>query len=230
MYSVVLSWILGCISQDLYQGQIFFRIAKYVWDEFKETNDKIDGSVICYFHFKICSLTQSVSPLSKYYHNYNSLWRQFDSLVDLPSCSCDGASKLKDHKDLMRLMQFLMGLDGTYSVVRSQLLTIEPLPDVKFAFATLSIAKSHKNNLVHTIFARPRFKKKNSGGSNVSNNDFSSYVKSNQSAGNPSPFTVDQINRIMALIGSKPDTGSLITTITTPILVHIVLILGWIVD
>ncbi|GJW52438.1 ribonuclease H-like domain-containing protein [Tanacetum coccineum] len=41
---VVLSWILGCISQDLYQGQLFSKIAKSVWDEFKKTFDKIDGT------------------------------------------------------------------------------------------------------------------------------------------------------------------------------------------
>ncbi|GJX61388.1 ribonuclease H-like domain-containing protein [Tanacetum coccineum] len=203
------------------------------------------------------------STLFEYYHNYNSLWRQFDSLVDLASCACDSATKLKDHKDLMRLMQFLMGLDDTYSVVKSQLLTTEPLPNVKSALATLSRVESHKNNLVHTSFARPSsssfvsnnrpytwssnrnnqnrgtsknnnlvckhyhmtghtidrcfelngyplgFKKKNSRGSNVSNNASSSSVKSNQSAGNSLPFTPNQINRIMALIRSKFDSEGL---------------------
>ncbi|GJR79888.1 ribonuclease H-like domain-containing protein [Tanacetum coccineum] len=202
-------------------------------DEFKEIYDKIDGSVIYNFHFKIYSLTKSGSPLFEYYHSYNSLWRQFDSLVDLPSCSCDSASKLKDHKDLMRLMQFLIGLDDTYSVVRSQILTAEPLPDAKSDFATLSRVESHKNNLVHTSFARPSssafvsnnrpntwsnnrnnqsrgpgFKKKNYGGSNVSNNASSSSIKSDQSAGSPSPFTAGEINRLMALVSSKFDTGA----------------------
>ncbi|GKB47719.1 putative RNA-directed DNA polymerase, partial [Tanacetum coccineum] len=197
-------------NYDLYQGKIFSKIAKSVWDEFKEIYDKIDGYVVYNFHFKICSLTQSGSPLFEYYHSYNSLWRQFDSLVDLPSCSCDSASKLKDHKDLMRLMQFLIGLDDTYSVVRSQILTAEPLPDVKSDFATLSKVESHKNNRVHTSFARPRFKKKNYGGSNVSNNASSSSIKSDQSAGSPSPFTAGQINRLMALISSKFDTDVLV--------------------
>ncbi|GKC40837.1 hypothetical protein Tco_1053221, partial [Tanacetum coccineum] len=170
-----------------------------VWDEFKETYDKIDGSVIYNLHYKICTLTQYGSPLFEYYHSYNSLWRQFDYLVDFPSCSYDSAKKLKGHKDLMRLMQFLMGLDDTYSVVMSQILTTEPLPDVKYDFATLSRVESHKNSLVHTSSASPSssafvsnnrpntwsnnrnnqnkgFKKKNYGGSNVSNNASSSSV------------------------------------------------------
>ncbi|GJX47780.1 putative LTR copia-type gag-polypeptide [Tanacetum coccineum] len=191
----------------MYQGQIF---SKSVWDEFKETYDKIDGSVIYNLHYKICSLTQSGSSLSEYYHSYNSLWRQFDSLVNLPSCSYDSASKLKDHKDLMRLMQFIMGLDDTYNVVKSQILTTEPLPDVKYTFATLSRVESIRTILCFKLIGYPPgYKNNNSGGSNVSNTASSSLVKSDQSAGNSLPFNTDQINRLMALIESKPDSGVL---------------------
>ncbi|GKA31860.1 hypothetical protein Tco_0718227, partial [Tanacetum coccineum] len=63
--------------------------------------------------------------------------RQFDSLVDLPACTCNESTKLKEHAQLLRLMQFLMGLDDVFSLVRSIILTMDPIPDVKFAFATL---------------------------------------------------------------------------------------------
>ncbi|GJU16483.1 hypothetical protein Tco_1144449 [Tanacetum coccineum] len=78
----------------------------------------------------------------------NALWRQFGSLVDLPACTCDAASKIKKHSQLLRLMQFLMGFDDMFSYVRSIILTIEPLPDVKSAFVTLSMDESHRNSNV----------------------------------------------------------------------------------
>ncbi|GKF62994.1 ribonuclease H-like domain-containing protein, partial [Tanacetum coccineum] len=40
------------------------------------------------------------SSLSEYYYNLNALWRQFDSLVDLPTCTCEGASALKEHRHI----------------------------------------------------------------------------------------------------------------------------------
>ena len=144
----MLSWLLGCISQDLYKGQVFSIDAKSVWDELNETYNKQDGSVIYNLHHKIHTLTQSGMSLSEYYHEFNALWRQFDSLVDLPTCVCDTAPKLKQHSDLLRLMQFLMGLDDSFSSVRSLILTTEPLPDVKSAFATLSRDDSHRNSHV----------------------------------------------------------------------------------
>ncbi|GJY86631.1 hypothetical protein Tco_0500657 [Tanacetum coccineum] len=39
---VVLSWLLGCVSYDLYKGQVFSKIDKDVWDELEETYNKQD--------------------------------------------------------------------------------------------------------------------------------------------------------------------------------------------
>ncbi|GKF34071.1 ribonuclease H-like domain-containing protein [Tanacetum coccineum] len=67
----------------------------------------------------------------------------------MPKCSCDGSSALKKHNQLLRLMQFLMGLDEVFAPVRSHILTTKPLPDVKSAFATLSRDEVYKNISVH---------------------------------------------------------------------------------
>nr|GEW77429.1 ribonuclease H-like domain-containing protein [Tanacetum cinerariifolium] len=40
--AVVLGWILNSISEELFLGQIFSKRAKHVWDELKETYDKVD--------------------------------------------------------------------------------------------------------------------------------------------------------------------------------------------
>ncbi|GJT06568.1 putative RNA-directed DNA polymerase, partial [Tanacetum coccineum] len=144
--SVVLNWILGCVSQDVFMGQVFSKNAKVVWDELEETYSKQDGSVIFNMHYKIHSLSQSGSSLSEYYHKFNALWRQYDSLVNLPDCVCENSDKLKEHNQLIKLMQFLMGLDEVYAPIRSIILTSDPLPDVRGAFATLSRDESHRGS------------------------------------------------------------------------------------
>ncbi|GJW46010.1 RNA-directed DNA polymerase, eukaryota [Tanacetum coccineum] len=63
-----------------------FRRAKHVWDELKETYDKVDGSVFLFnLHHKINSLRQNGISIADYYHKLNALWKQFDALVQLPS-------------------------------------------------------------------------------------------------------------------------------------------------
>ncbi|GJY90866.1 hypothetical protein Tco_0506062 [Tanacetum coccineum] len=90
------------------------------------------------------------TSVANYYHRLNSLWREFDALTKLPKCtcevkcSCDASKELGLHQQLMKLMQFLMGLDDCYQPVRSSLLTREPLPEVKDAYIVVSREESHK--------------------------------------------------------------------------------------
>ncbi|GKD75353.1 hypothetical protein Tco_1333635 [Tanacetum coccineum] len=47
----------------------------------------------------------------------------------------------------MKLMQFLMGLDDCYQPIRSALLTRDPLPEINYAYTTMSREESHKGVL-----------------------------------------------------------------------------------
>ncbi|KAK1412979.1 hypothetical protein QVD17_34637 [Tagetes erecta] len=147
--SVVLSWILNSISEELYVGQIFSKVASEVWDELKETYNKIDGSIIYNLHRQINSTTQNGTPISDYYHKLNCMWRQYDTLIDLPKCTCAASNDLTKFNQRIKLMQFLMGLDDTYQPLRTQILSKEPLPSVKNAFAIISNEESHRG-ISHT--------------------------------------------------------------------------------
>lgn len=147
--SVMLSWILGTITEDLYMGQFFSKDAATLWQELKETYDKVDGSVMFNLHHNINSLSQNGSSVSDYYHKLNSFWKQFDALISLPVCSCNAAKEYNEHNDLMKLMQFLMGLDEVYLPIRSSILTRDPLPSVKSAFAIISREESHRGVLLN---------------------------------------------------------------------------------
>ncbi|GJX28486.1 putative RNA-directed DNA polymerase [Tanacetum coccineum] len=142
--AIVLGWILNSISEELFLGQIFSKRAKHVWDELKETYDKVDGSVTFNLHHKINSLSQNGSSIADYYHKLNALWKQFDALVQLPRCTCHAAEDFKKHNSLMKLMQFLMGLDDSYMPIRSNILSRDPLPDVRGAYAIISSEESHR--------------------------------------------------------------------------------------
>ncbi|GJY69651.1 phospho-2-dehydro-3-deoxyheptonate aldolase 1, chloroplastic-like protein [Tanacetum coccineum] len=97
-------------------GTIPANNAKLMWDELAETYDKIDGS---------------------------TLWREYDTMVQLYVCTCEGASSYNDHAQFLKLMQFVMGLDDVYAPIRCTLFTTEPLPTVKEPFSLSSGDVSH---------------------------------------------------------------------------------------
>ncbi|GKB85257.1 putative RNA-directed DNA polymerase [Tanacetum coccineum] len=150
--AIVLGWILGSLSQELYVGQIYSEIASDVWTELKETYDKMDGSVVFNLMQRINNLKQDDLSVPDYYHKLNSLWREFDILTILPACvcenrpacCCENKTASAKHNQLIRLMQFLMGLNDVYQPIRSTILAKDPLPNVKDAFYVVSREESHR--------------------------------------------------------------------------------------
>ncbi|GJX09552.1 hypothetical protein Tco_0199411 [Tanacetum coccineum] len=95
-------------------------------------------------HHKIHTLKQNGSYVADYYHKLNAPWKQFDAMIELPKCVCNASESFKKHNQLIKLMQFLMSLDDSYMQIRSSILSKEVLPDVRSAYATISIEESHR--------------------------------------------------------------------------------------
>ncbi|GKC56890.1 ribonuclease H-like domain-containing protein [Tanacetum coccineum] len=125
---VVLTWIVNFVSTDVYMGLVYSVDAATVWKDLESTYDKVDGFIIFNLLQKISCIKQGGSSLADYYHRLHSLLREFDALTKLPTCVCDANKELDTHNKLMKLMEFLMGLDECYLFVRSSLLTRDLLP------------------------------------------------------------------------------------------------------
>ncbi|GJV55231.1 hypothetical protein Tco_1456236 [Tanacetum coccineum] len=144
-------------------------------NDLRDTYDKVDGSTVFNLHKSINSLSQNGASLFYYYNNLNSLWKQFDDMVSLPACTCEATEHFEKHNQLIKLMQFLMGLDDNYLAIRSNILTREPLLLVKAAFAIVSDEESHRNIIscgatkpTASVFAAKTFDKKRFNNNNNS--------------------------------------------------------------
>ncbi|GKC15912.1 ribonuclease H-like domain-containing protein [Tanacetum coccineum] len=103
-------------------GLVYFVDVASVWKELESTYDKVDGSVIFNLLQKITSIKQGGSFMADYYHRLNSLWREFDALTNLTTCTCDANKELGLHSQLMK----------------------DPLPEVKDAYTTVSREESYR--------------------------------------------------------------------------------------
>ncbi|XP_074306421.1 uncharacterized protein LOC141641665 [Silene latifolia] len=90
-----------------------------------------------------------------------NLWETLDGLDPIPLCSCGKidqctCSLLKniiDRENTAKLIQFLMGLNGGYDTVGSQILSMDPLPSINKALGFLQKIERQKQitESVHTI-------------------------------------------------------------------------------
>ncbi|XP_076886824.1 uncharacterized protein LOC143536796 [Bidens hawaiensis] len=57
--SIVLTWILNSVCEELYVGQVYSQLASEVWTELRETYEKIDGSLDAMIQLPSCSCQAS---------------------------------------------------------------------------------------------------------------------------------------------------------------------------
>ncbi|XP_071727003.1 uncharacterized protein [Rutidosis leptorrhynchoides] len=120
--SVVLTWILISLSEDVYNGQIFSKTAESV---------------------------QCGQSFSDYYHKLNAMWREYDDMIKIDDIVFANKS-YQEHSQFLKLMQFL-GLDDVYTSVRRQILTSDHVPSVKVAFSIIFRDESHMMHSNNTV-------------------------------------------------------------------------------
>ncbi|GJS35501.1 ribonuclease H-like domain-containing protein [Tanacetum coccineum] len=207
--AIVLGWILNSISEELFLGQIFSKRAKHVWEELKETYDKVDGSIMFGLLNQINTLKQNGYSIADYYHKLNVLWKHYDAMIELPKYICNASEGFKKHNQLLKLMQFLMGLDDSYMQIRSSILSKETLSDVRSAYATIFSEESHRV-VVGSITGSSQ---KNHASAFVSNVPYSQNFQRNNQNFNAGPSRPNNVNNNRQGEGSglnnnRPSGGS----------------------
>ncbi|GKA85651.1 ribonuclease H-like domain-containing protein [Tanacetum coccineum] len=164
----------------------------------------MDGYVIFSVIHKINGLKQGELSFPEYYYKLNSLWREFDTLTLLPTCTCAAHEEVLKHNQLIRLMQFLMGLNDVYQNIKSNILARDPLPDMKEAFNVVSREESHRG-------LHPGLGSGSRNKVNFFNINAEAQRGASTSSGSTSfetPFTKDQMMKISSLINEKPSESA----------------------
>lgn len=142
--AIVISCIMCNVSKELLSGIMYSSSANQVWLDLKERFDKINGSRLYQLHRNIFTLTQGVFSVSVYYTKLKNLWDEYDSILPPPNCDCYKAKEYVEQLQYQRLLQFLMGLNDSYSQARGQILMINTLPNVNQAYALIIQDESQK--------------------------------------------------------------------------------------
>ncbi|KAL2251439.1 UNVERIFIED_CONTAM: hypothetical protein Sindi_2266200 [Sesamum indicum] len=92
--------------------------------------------------------------LNSYLTKLKKLWNELFYLSPPPKCTCGGCScginiAIAEMNTGTQLMQFLMGLHETFDKEKSQLLMINPLPDLEKAFSTIFAVEQQRSVHMH---------------------------------------------------------------------------------
>ncbi|XP_068474622.1 uncharacterized protein [Phaseolus vulgaris] len=131
--TLIMSWLFNSLSQPITQSVIFFESAIAIWNDLKERFSQGDLLRIAELQETIYSLKQGDCSVSEYYTSLKSLWEELDNYR--PFLPCTYSVKMYHQQDF--IIRFLKGLEDRFSVVRSQILLMEPLPQASRVFSMI---------------------------------------------------------------------------------------------
>ncbi|KAK2998154.1 hypothetical protein RJ639_026159 [Escallonia herrerae] len=131
--SMILSWLTHSVEPDLAKGVIHAKTAYQVWEDFKDQFSQKNAPAIYQIQKSLASFSQGTMTVSTYFTKLKGLWDELHTYRALPTCNQMKAHDEQREED--RLMQFLMGLDDTYNIVRTNILMMSPLPNVRQAYS-----------------------------------------------------------------------------------------------
>ncbi|XP_042035460.1 uncharacterized protein LOC121781795 [Salvia splendens] len=138
--SMVISWLRNSVSSQICSSIMYLDDAYAIWFDLKERFSIADSARIYQLRQQLMTLSQGSSDVTSYFTNLRILWDEYrnsqpTSWCTCTRCTCDSASKWNQHQENECTMQFLIGLNASFSQLRSHILSMIPLPSLSKVFS-----------------------------------------------------------------------------------------------
>ena len=98
-------------------GVLYMETPSEIWIDLQERFSQGDFSHHYQTQQSIVELKQNQDSIFSYYTKMKMLWDELTTYSPTITCTCEGKKDLKEKEEKIRLGQFLMGLNDTYSAV-----------------------------------------------------------------------------------------------------------------
>lgn len=129
---------MEAVSSELMPSIVYASNAKKVWNYFQERFDRSNPTGIYHLCTAIVTFRQGMDSVTSYYSKMKNLWDELDVLVPLPSCDCEKSKLSVDHFKNIRRLQFLMGLNESYSNIHNNVLAKRLVATANVTYAIIS--------------------------------------------------------------------------------------------
>nr|XP_008373491.2 uncharacterized protein LOC103436820 [Malus domestica] len=128
---MVLSWIWQSVQGNIACSILYCKSASAAWKDLEDRFSQGNDSKIYQIRQEIVEHRQGQLSVSYYYTKLKALWDELASYHELIACECEGSKIHAEMEEKEKVMQFLMGLNESYSTIRGSILMISPLLDTQ---------------------------------------------------------------------------------------------------
>uniref|UniRef100_A0A0D3ACF3 Retrotransposon Copia-like N-terminal domain-containing protein n=1 Tax=Brassica oleracea var. oleracea TaxID=109376 RepID=A0A0D3ACF3_BRAOL len=141
---LIVDWIKQTIEPKIRSSISTREIAKDLWDIIKKRYSVKSGARLQQLRNALANCKKNGSPVDEYFGRLTKIWDGIADFMNSKQCSCgkcecDLNSARDQETEMLRVHDFLSGLDdATHGVIRSQICAISPLPDLDSVSQTVS--------------------------------------------------------------------------------------------
>ncbi|XP_074297108.1 uncharacterized protein LOC141627786 [Silene latifolia] len=148
----VAKWILYSIEPEIRESLDYIHNARELWLEINERYGQANGLEVYQLKKDLGHISQDNSSLIEYYSKLKTIWDSLASLDPVPLCSCGALDqctfhllkRMLDRESNAKFIQFIMGLNNSYEMVNTNILSMEPLPSINKALSLLQKIERQK--------------------------------------------------------------------------------------
>lgn len=130
--NIVLAWISASLSPDIAQSTIYMDNTTQLYTCLQNRSSKSS-------HFRLSDILQQIHFMHRgekfvtaYFNELKTLWEDLETLIILPTCTCDSHTTMKKQHNMKCVICFLKGFND----VKSQILMLKPFQSFVFDLAT----------------------------------------------------------------------------------------------
>lgn len=128
---------------------MYIALASDVWTDLHNRFTQINGPRVFELKKALSALTQETLSMSAYYTKFKVLWDDMANLSNIPKCTCIctciSKQQAEQYEEIMKVTEFLMGLNELYTNIRGQLLMMNPMPKMTQVLALLQQEERQRN-------------------------------------------------------------------------------------
>ncbi|KAL5542389.1 hypothetical protein UlMin_010099 [Ulmus minor] len=133
--SMVMSWLLHAISREIADSVMYIDNAEAMWTDLHDRFHQNNGPRVFQIKQLLNVLYQGSDEVSTYFTKLKTLWDELRDFRPLPACDCGGMKALVEYQQQEYVLQFLMGLNESYTQIRAPILMQDPFPPINKVFS-----------------------------------------------------------------------------------------------
>ncbi|XP_020207161.1 uncharacterized protein LOC109792187 [Cajanus cajan] len=152
--TMILSWLTHSLEPEITESVLWIDNALDVWKDLQDRYYQGDMFRISDLQETIYMLKQGDLTITAYYTQLKTLWQELDNFRPIPTCkcavacNCDLLSIVRSYRENDYVIRFLKGLNEQYSSVRSNIMLMEPLPNITKVFSLLIQQERQFNSVI----------------------------------------------------------------------------------